>query len=71
MNRAFSFKFTTILFCTKHPKENTDMSMMTTKNFLSIIDQEDKPLESADKNKIELKLIDNRTLSPIDTLGGA
>ena len=54
-----------------YPKENTDMSIMTTKNFLSIIDQEDQPLKSTDKDKIELRLIDNRTLSPIDTLGGA
>jgi len=53
-----------------YPKENTDMNMLTTKNFINIIDQESQPLEFTDRDKIELKIIDNRTLSPVDTLSG-
>ena len=69
MFKSFQMEGTDLYIFYFYPRKTEDTRMLTVENFLSAIEQDGKITDST-KSKIQVKVLDNRSLSPVDTLKG-
>ena len=69
MFKSFQMEGTDSYIFYFYPRKTEDTQMLTVENFLSAIEQDGKITDST-KSKIQIKVLDNRSLSPVDTLKG-
>lgn len=53
-----------------YPRKNTDSQLLTKENFISAIEQDSVKVSDDTKSKIQIQILDNRGLSPVETKKG-
>ncbi|GHV44305.1 hypothetical protein FACS189492_0420 [Clostridia bacterium] len=53
-----------------YPRKSEDVQLITAENFINAIAQDDADISDITKSKIQVKILDNRELSPVDTKKG-
>ena len=69
MFKAFQMEGSDYYIFYFYPRKTEDVQMLTSENFLGAIEQNGKITEST-KKKINVKILDNRSLSPVYTIKG-